>query len=65
VGRLSGTLALSVEEAADEIGVARSTFYASVLPHLRVVRLGRRVLVPRRELERWLEREAAILPRHV
>jgi excisionase family DNA binding protein len=58
------SLALSVEEAARELGVARSTFYASVLPELRVVRIGRRVLVPRRELERWLERSAAILPRH-
>jgi excisionase family DNA binding protein len=58
-------LALSPGEAAAEIGVARSTFYESVLPHLRVVRIGRRVIVPRRELERWLERESAILPRHV
>ena len=62
--RRSGGLALSVEEAAQELGVARSTFYLSVLPELRVVRIGRRVLVPRRELERWLERSAAILPRH-
>jgi excisionase family DNA binding protein len=61
--RRSGGLALSVEEAAQELGVARSTFYLSVLPELRVVRIGRRVLVPRRELERWLERSAAILPR--
>lgn len=58
------SLALSVEEAARELGVARSTFYVSVLPELRVVRIGRRVVVPRRELERWLERSAAILPRH-
>jgi excisionase family DNA binding protein len=61
----SSGLALSVEEAARELGVARSTFYLSVLPELRVVRIGRRVVVPRRELERWLERSAAILPRHV
>ena len=67
VGHLAGMrepLALSVEEAAATIGVARSTFYAIVLPELRVVRIGRRVVVPRRELERWLERSAAILPRH-
>ena len=61
---MSDELALSVEQAAKTIGLARSTFYQSVLPHLRVVRVGRRVLIPRRELERWLEREAAILPRH-
>jgi hypothetical protein len=51
VGLLAGVrepLALSVEEAAAAIGVARSTFYVKVLP----------------ELERWLERSAAILPRH-
>jgi excisionase family DNA binding protein len=53
-----------VEEAAAAIGVARSTFYVNVLPELSVVRIGRRVVVPRRELERWLERSAAILPRH-
>jgi excisionase family DNA binding protein len=67
VGHSPGTgesLAFSVEEAAAAIGVARSTFYVNVLPELRVVRIGRRVVVPRRELERWLERSAAILPRH-
>jgi excisionase family DNA binding protein len=61
---MTDQLALSVEEAAQALGLARSTFYVSVLPDLRVVRVGRRVLIPRRELERWLEREAAILPRH-
>jgi excisionase family DNA binding protein len=67
VGHSAGrreSLALSVEEAAAAIGVARSTFYVNVLPELSVVRIGRRVVVPRRELERWLERSAAILPRH-
>ncbi|MFL5961021.1 MAG: hypothetical protein ACJ75G_12250 [Gaiellaceae bacterium] len=30
-----------------------------VMPELRIVRRGRRRLVPMRELERWLDREAA------
>ena len=62
---MTDQLALSVEEAAQALGLARLTFYVSVLPDLRVVRVGRRVLIPRRELERWLDRQAAILPRHV
>ena len=50
--------ALSPSEAAEWLGIARSTFYAEVLGELRVVQLGRRKLVPVRELERWLERRA-------
>jgi excisionase family DNA binding protein len=52
-------LALSVDEAAASIGIGRSLFYEQVLPELRVVRLGKRRLVPRSELERWLEENAA------
>jgi excisionase family DNA binding protein len=51
-------LALSPDEAAKRLGIARSTFYKSVLPEIRVVNLGRRRLVPVRELDRWLERHA-------
>jgi hypothetical protein len=40
------------------LGIARSTFYASVLGDLGVVRLGRRRLVPVTELERWIELNA-------
>jgi excisionase family DNA binding protein len=52
-------LAVSPEEAAVALGVSRSYFYEAVMPDLRVVRRGRRRLVPVRELERWLEREAS------
>jgi excisionase family DNA binding protein len=52
-------LAVSPEEAAKLLGIARSTFYASVLPELRSVLLGRRRLVPVRELERWIERHSS------
>jgi excisionase family DNA binding protein len=51
-------LALSPGEAAESIGVSRDFFDEHVRPELRVVRRGRRVLVPVRELERWLDREA-------
>ena len=53
-------LALSPEEAARALGCSRDSLDEHVLPELRVVRRGRRRLVPIRELERWLEREAAI-----
>lgn len=52
-------LALRPEEAAEAIGVGRSTFFQSILPELRIVRVGRARLVPVAELERWLEAHAA------
>jgi excisionase family DNA binding protein len=52
-------LALTVAEAAAAIGVSRDFFDEYVRPELRVVRRGRRLLVPVRELERWLDREAS------
>jgi hypothetical protein len=52
-------LALTPLEAAVALGVSRDYFDEHVLPELRVVRRGRRKLVPIRELERWLERSAA------
>ena len=53
-------LALAPAEAASALGVSRDFFDEHVLPDLRVVRRGRRRLVPVRELERWLDREAAL-----
>jgi excisionase family DNA binding protein len=52
-------LALSPDEAASALGVSRDHFDEHVRPELRVDRRGRRVLVPVRELERWLDREAS------
>jgi excisionase family DNA binding protein len=51
-------LALSPDEAAAGLGVSRDYFDEHVLPELRVVRRGRRILIPRVELERWLDRNA-------
>jgi excisionase family DNA binding protein len=52
-------LALSPEEAAEAIGVSRSFFFEHVVGELRVVRVGRRRLIPVVEIERWLDREAS------
>jgi excisionase family DNA binding protein len=53
-------LALTPAEAAEAIGVSRDFFDEHVLPELRVVRRGRKVLVPVSELERWLVESAAL-----
>jgi excisionase family DNA binding protein len=53
-------LALTPAEAATALGVSRDFFDDHILPELRVIRRGRLVLIPISELERWLEREAAV-----
>jgi hypothetical protein len=52
-------LALRREEAAAAIGVSVDHFDAHVRHELRAVRRGRIVVYPVRELERWLEKNAA------
>ena len=52
-------LALSPDEAAACLGISRDFLDQHVMPELRIVRRGRRRLIPIRELERWLDREAA------
>ncbi len=54
---LPGRLALSPPEAARALGVSLTFFTESVAPDLRLVRVGRRVLVPVSALVRWMERE--------
>lgn len=56
---LGPRLALSPDEAAAVLGVSRDYFDEHILPELRVVRRGRRILVTLAELERWLDRAAA------
>lgn len=51
-------LALSREEAAESIGVSVDTLERYVLDGLKVVRMGRRVLVPISELQAFLDRSA-------
>ena len=48
-------LAFSPDEAAYALGVSRDFLDEHVLPELRVVRRGRRKMIPPHELERWLE----------
>ena len=52
-------LALSPAESATAVGVSRDFFDEHILPELRVIRRGRRRLIPVRELERWLADNAA------
>jgi hypothetical protein len=47
--------------SAASIGVGRSFFYEHVLPELRVVHLGRKTIIPVKELERWLDKNAVDL----
>ena len=51
-------LALNVDEAAAAIGASRDWFEEHVLADVRIVRRGRKRLVPVRELERWIEENA-------
>jgi excisionase family DNA binding protein len=51
-------LALSKAEAAEALGVSVDFLERHVMAELRVVRRGRRRLIPVRELERWLEHNA-------
>ena len=52
---LGPRLALSPDEAAAVLGVSRDYLDEHVLCELRSVRRGRRILIPVRELERWLD----------
>ena len=53
-------LALSIEDAARVLSVSRDSFERHVMHEIRVVRVGRRLLVPMRELEAWIDRSSAI-----
>lgn len=54
-----GKLALTKAEAADALGCSVDHLERHVMPDLRIVRSGRLRLIPIRELERWIERNAA------
>jgi hypothetical protein len=53
-------LALSREEAAASLSVSIDYLDEHVMPELRVVRVGRRKLIPVKELERWIADNAAL-----
>jgi excisionase family DNA binding protein len=52
-------LALTRTQAAEALGVSLKTFERHIQADLRLVRVGRLRLFPIRELERWLELNAA------
>jgi excisionase family DNA binding protein len=52
--------ALSPIEAAAALGVSRDFLDEHVLDELHVVREGRKLLIPVVEIDRWLERRAAL-----
>lgn len=52
----TGRETLTVEEAARCLGIGRSGAYAAARAgEIPVIRVGRRLLVPRAALDRWLE----------
>ncbi len=51
-------IALTPAEAAAAIGVGPDFFNANVAPELRLIRRGRKRLVPVTELERWTTENA-------
>jgi len=51
-------IALTPAEAAAAIGVGPDFFDANVAPELRLIRRGRKRLVPVIELERWISENA-------
>jgi hypothetical protein len=56
-------IALTPVEAAASIGVGPDFFDANVAPELRLIRRGRKRLVPVQELERWTTENAErVLP---
>lgn len=52
-------IALTPPEAAAAIGVGPDFFNANVAPELRLIRKGRKRLVPVSELERWTAENAS------
>ena len=57
-GRKQVRLALSKVEAADALGISVDFLEDHVMHELRVVRKGRRRLIPVKELERWMDEQA-------
>lgn len=51
-------LTLSRRESAQSLGISLDSFERYVQPDLRVIRRGQLVLIPIRELERWVESNA-------
>lgn len=56
---MADRLTMTVQEAADALGISRNTAYELVHQgQIPSVRLGRRLLVPTKALHAWLEGQA-------
>jgi len=51
---ITPVLALGVEQACEALGVSWDMWRSHIEPDVKIVRLGRRKLIPVAELERWL-----------
>ena len=51
-------LTLSVEEAGKLLGVSRQVAYRLIhRPDFPTIQIGRRVLIPKKQLEEWMDRQ--------
>lgn len=58
-------LTLTVDETAKILGIGRQLAYERVKTgEIPVIKIGRRLLVPRRALEKLLEQGQAVIPVH-
>lgn len=58
-------LTLTIEETARLLGIGRNLCYDRVKTgEIPVIKVGRRLLVPRRALEKLLEQGQAVTPAH-
>ncbi len=53
-------LGLTVEEAAQAVGISEASFKRHVQPELHIVRRGSLRIIPVAEIERWLEGNATL-----
>ncbi len=58
--RRNGPFALSIEEAAEALSISRDSFERYVAPEIRLLSVGRRLVVPVSEIERWIEIRAEL-----
>jgi hypothetical protein len=58
--RVVTRIAYDRPEAAAAVGMGITSFETYVAPHIRSIRVGRMVLYPVRELEKWVEQNARL-----